>query len=133
MVQQDVGIAELDGRCCSFIFTEVISLEVYLHSLVDHIVRACQSDGESINEIYPTYVKASVNATRDIPLRISRSGNRYHVAGFDGTATAYLYSMTGALLSATTGKESLTFNLDTPAILQVITAQGSTTRKLMGY
>ena len=55
------------------------------------------------------------------------------MAGFDGTATAYLYSMTGALLSATTGKESLTFNLDTPAILQVITAQGSTTRKLMGY
>ena len=113
--------------------TGYTALEVYLHSLVDHIVRACQSDGESINEIYPTYVKASVDATRDIPLRISRSGNRYHVAGFDGTATAYLYSMTGALLSATTGKESLTFNLDTPAILQVITAQGSTTRKLMGY
>ena len=109
------------------------ALEVYLHSLVDDIVRACQSDGNGINEIYPTYVKASLNTTRDLPLRISRSGHSYYVSGFEGTATAYLYSMTGALLLSTTGTGNLSFTLDTPAILQVITNNGSATRKLMSY
>lgn len=109
------------------------ALEVYLHSLVDYIVRAGQSGGNGINETYPTYVKASVEPLSVNRIRVSHSGGHYAVDGFDGEAVAYLYNFTGALLFVVRGNGAVSFQLDAPAVLKVVTRDGVVVKKLLGH
>ncbi len=108
------------------------ALEVYLHSLVDDIVRAGQSDGSGVKEIYPTYVKAAVEQVETSQVRVEKIGNRYCVTGFTGAAKVYLYSLTGALLRVAKGDGAISFLLDTPAVMRLVANEGVVVRKLSG-
>ncbi len=121
-----------DGALAWHDGTGYTALEVYLHSLVDNIVRAGQSGGNGINETYPTYVKASVEPLSVNRVRVSHSSGHYTVDGFDGEAVAYLYNFTGALLSVVRGNGSVSFQLDAPAVLKVVTREGVVVKKLSG-
>lgn len=112
--------------------TGYTALEVYLHSLVDYIVRAGQSGGNGINETYPAYVKASVEQLSANRIRVSHSAGHYTVDGFDGEAVAYIYDFTGALRSAVRGCGTVSFRLDAPAVLKVVTRDGVVVKKLSG-
>lgn len=109
------------------------ALEVYLHSLVDDIVRAGQMDGDGIDEVYPEYVKASAGLVNGLRIRVSHGCGVYIVDGFEGVASAYVYDFTGALLSVVRGDGSLSFSLDVPAVLKVVTRDGVVVKKLPGY
>lgn len=111
--------------------TGYTALEVYLHSLVDDIVRAGQSDGEGLAESYPQYVAASVKNVPLLSVRIAYDGSRYVIAGFEGRAVVYLYNLAGALLRAVEGSGEVAFTLDEPVIMRLVTQDGIVVRKLM--
>ena len=111
--------------------TGYTALEVYLHSLVDNIVRACQSDGTGLTEVYPRYTDAAVDATRHTPVQLSYAAGRYTIGGFDGEATLYIYTLSGALKSVIKGCDTITFTLDRPAIIRLATSQTVVVRKLL--
>lgn len=111
--------------------TGYTALEVYLHSLVDNIVRAGQSDGTGCNEIYPQYVKAAVESTPMDEVRIACEGGQYTISGYEGEATLYIYSLTGAVQQVITARTSITFTLDSAAIVRLVTPQGVVVRKLL--
>ena len=111
--------------------TGYTALEVYLHSLVDNIVRACQSDGTGLTEVYPRYTDAAVDATRHTPVQLSYAAGRYTIGGFDGEATLYIYTLSGALKSVIKGCDTITFTLDQPAIIRLATSQTVVARKLL--
>ncbi len=111
--------------------TGYTALEVYLHSLVDNIVRECQSDGEGVDEVYPQYVSASINDTHSTSIRLVYDGSRYSIEGFQDYAYAYIYSLDGTLQSVVSGHSSLSFCISVPSIVRVVTSQGVWVRKLM--
>ena len=122
--EDDASLAWHDG-------TGYTALEVYLHSLVDHIVRPAQSDGEGVEEAYPTYNTAALQSIDTPQLRLSCVGGRYTITGFEGEAIVYLYSFDGILREVVRGSHSITFTIDAPTIMQLVTSQGVVVRKLV--
>lgn len=111
--------------------TGYTALEVYLHSLVDNIVRQCQSDGTGISEVYPKYEDTAIDATQQNNVRLTHTGGQYTISGFNGEATLYIYTLTGRLKRATNTSETITFAIDEPAIIRLVTTQGVVVRKLL--
>ncbi len=111
--------------------TGYTALEVYLHSLVDYIVRAGQSDGEGCDEVYPEYVRAAVTALPAEQVRIARVGDTYTISGYEGRATLYVYTLSGVLKQTITACDTMIFSLDAPAVIRLVTPQGVVVRKLI--
>ena len=111
--------------------TGYTALEVYLHSLVDHIVRDGQSDGSNINELYPRYVSASINHVAKEQVRVTYSCGRYTIDGYIGRATLYVYDLSGVLQATYQGVDNINFDLNTPSIVRLVTSDGVYVRKLM--
>lgn len=111
--------------------TGYTALEVYMHSLVDDIVRQCQADGEGLTEVYPRYVSAAVEAVGQPDVRIAYTSGKYTISGFDGEATLCIYSMTGALMQSVKACGTMSFGIDEPAIIRLVTQQGVIVRKLL--
>ena len=111
--------------------SDYTALEVYLHSLVDAIVRDCQSDGEGLNEIYPQYKSASVKRYENDAIRLICDGGRYTVTGYEGMAQAYIYTMSGVLQATVMGENTLTFTATQPVVMRLVTSRGVIVRKLI--
>lgn len=111
--------------------TGYTALEVYMHSLVDNIVRACQSDGTGVTEVYPKYQDTAVDATKHNEVRLSYAAGQYTVSGFSGEATLSVYSFSGVLLKRVKSADSITFAIDAPSIIHLATSTGVVTRKLL--
>ena len=107
------------------------ALEVYLHSLVDSIVRECQRDGSGVEEVYPRYVSTSVTGVEKESVKLLCEGNRYTVVGYEGVAKVFLYTLNGSLQEVVSGDASLTFTIDRPSIMRLVTQQGVIVRKLV--
>lgn len=106
------------------------ALEVYLHSLVDDIVREGQAQGSGVNEVYPRYIDAATHAVEMSNIRIAYSGGDYTISGCEGDATLYIYTLSGVLQQVMQGN-SFVFSLDAPAIVRLVTERGVIIRKLL--
>ncbi len=107
------------------------ALEVYLHSLVDHIVRPSQQDGDGVDELYPQYVSDGVANINKPSVRLSYNNGQYTIEGFEGMASLYLYDMNGILHHIITGCDSITFYIDHPMIMRLVSDKIVIVRKLM--
>ncbi len=128
------GLDPEDDADCNSLWSDgsgYTALEVYMHSLVDDIVRAGQSDGEGLEEIYPAYVKADVHAIRPLTLQMSCMGNQYCIAGFEGNAVAYIYDFTGRFIKSVEGCGEIVLNVEKPIIMRLVATDGVAVRKLM--
>ena len=110
--------------------TGYTALEVYLHSLVDEIVRDGQAHGSGLDEVYPRYIDAAVHAVEMSPIRIAYAGGEYTISGYEGDATLYIYTLSGALQQVLQGSDSMTFKLHAPAVIRLVTERGVVVRKL---
>lgn len=107
------------------------ALEVYLHSLVDDIVRAGQADGSGVNEVYPQYIGAWVEAVELPQIRIAYDSGNYTITGYEGDATLYIYTLSGCVQQVLQGDTAIEFALDAPAVVQLVTKESVITRKLL--
>lgn len=111
--------------------TGYTALEVYLHSLVDDIVRQCQADGSGLQEVYPQYEKASVDAIEQSEVRLSYSAGQYTISGYNGEATLYIYSLSGVLCDVIKSADAIIFTIDAPSVVRLVTGSGVIVRKLL--
>lgn len=112
--------------------TGYTALEVYLHSIVNHIVQQSRSEGSGFTEIYPEYVSA-VQTVSSPDVRLSCIGGIYTVEGFEGLATLYIYNLSGILQEIITSTDKLTFTLQHAGIVRLVTGEGVVARKLLAY
>ncbi len=110
------------------------NLEVYLNSLVEHIMKSGNSDAETIiNETYPVYTTPTAipctNKTSSVS--IYKCGTKNTIKGLEGDTRIEFYALTGFLYqNLHTTESSVEVEISQPSILKVIQEKETTVFKI---